>query len=253
MDYFTKEEQEQIISMYNQDISIRQIAISINKSRYKISEFIKSFGYNPKEKPPINKIKQEDIDFLQEHYPNGEWDILFKHFNTNKKSNIQGIASRYNISSNYCNKWTDEEDELLLQNMYNMEWKDIKLLLPNRTIEAINNHAQRLGYKHDVLWSDEEVEMLKLNYETHSLEEICEMFPHRKRLAITAKANQLNLERYDSIYWDTSDDDYIINNWELLSDYELAEQLHRTFRSVKWRRQQLGLYRRDNIEKNTKI
>ncbi len=42
-----------------------------------------------------------------------------------------------------------------------------------------------------------------------------------------------------------SDVDFIVQNWEKLSDYQLAEKLGRTQRSIKWMRENLSLYRQD--------
>lgn len=157
------------------------------------------------------KFTQEDIDFLKENYPIGNWAGIKEHFPTLSKSSIHHKCNRMGITFNteYKNKfhngiyrkyWTDDEKKILIDNYSNIPIKDLISLLPGRNINMIRQQAQKLG-----------------------------------------------LVSFSKILsgWNESEIQYIIDHWELMPDVLMAKKLNRSFRAVKEKRRQLGFYRQD--------
>lgn len=157
------------------------------------------------------KYTEEDLKFLQYHYPLGNWDEIQKRFPTVSKSGIYSFCSKNGIKSHFdrkeltgnlfSQKWTQEEDAILLEHYEHIPIEDIMQMLPQRSKSAITNRASR-----------------------------------KYKLTSFFKSSQLY-----------SDDEinYIKSHWTTQSDDEMAQALGRTQRSVKWIRHELELYRQD--------
>ncbi len=93
------------------------------------------------------------------------------------------------------NKWTKDEDELLLKN-YLMNPEAIKPILQRHTWEAIKQRARKLGMKaqwtSNRLWTDEEIEFLKENYRYMPLKQLAKML-RRSVTAVMLKAEKLKI------------------------------------------------------------
>lgn len=69
---------------------------------------------------------------------------------------------------------------------------------------------------------------------------------------IINKAVRLGLMSYNKqqLIWKEEELQYIKDNWELTPDKIMAQHLNRTFRAVKAKREELGLYRQDKTNKS---
>lgn len=153
----------------------------------------------------------EDIVFLKQHYPNGEWDKIMCRFPNLKKSCIYKKCLRLGIKSN-------------------------------------NKHRENFDLsKHRNKWDEYETNIVKKYYSLMPLDDICNLLPNRNKNMILNKARQLNLTSYQRLCqgWKQAEVQYIKDNWEVMPDKIIAENLNRTFRSVKYKREELGLYRVD--------
>ena len=143
------------------------------------------------------------------------------------------------------NEWTIQEEEILKKCCEgNMKFSDIYNALDgNRTICAIRSKANKLGYNTKHRWTNEEVELLKYAYTSEPIETVLKFFPWADIVAVRNKAKQYSLKSYHTSNheWKSADDDFIRENHDKMSDAEMAVRLRRTFRSVKWRREKLGL------------
>lgn len=152
----------------------------------------------------------EDIKFLELYYPLNDWDKILERFPNHSKSQICSACSKRKIKSGYVR----------------------------------DNLGNNLNSKR---WTQEEDEKLKSSYEVAPMEEVLKLLPGRSYNAIISRAARYNLISYEKQKQTYKDEEtqYIINNWQKLSDYQIAKDLNRTFRSVKWMRESLGLYRYD--------
>lgn len=164
------------------------------------------------------KYTDEDIEFLKKYYPIGDWDIIFTRFPSLSKDQIYNVCHKRGISANYY-----ERDKSLKSDYY-------KCMVKNRK-----------------KWTSTEEEVLKNNYSSMPITDIMKLLPGRTYDAIALKAQKMSLNSYvrQQQLYSQDDIDFIISNWKLMSDEEIALSLHRTRRSIKTMRNNLGLFRQD--------
>lgn len=157
------------------------------------------------------KFSNEDIDFLKHHYPIGNWDLIFERFPTLSKSSIQHKMSRLGIP--FDKKYSKR------------------------------NYDYSLRQK----WTVQEESILCSMYSNFPIETVMEHLPNRSRSAIILHGQKLGLNSYhrQSQTWSENQIQYILRNWQLEPDTVMAKKLNKSFRSVKWKREQLGIFRRD--------
>ena len=108
-----------------------------------------------------NKYTNEDIEFLKENYPVGNWDKIHERFPKISDSAIQHKCSRMGIKFN---------------NEYRVKFNS-----------QIHNREK---------WTNDEVEYLKSNYSSIPVEEIHNRLSDRSIDSIILKANSLNLKSF---------------------------------------------------------
>ena len=157
------------------------------------------------------KYSDDDIDFLRIHYPIGDWDNIQKRFPSITREGIYKKCFRLGITSN-------------------------------------NEHRKNFDIsKTRRKWTKEEIEIITKYYSTVPIEKVQMLLPNRTINMIRTKAKTLNLTSFYKInsIWKDEDLKYIKENWETTPDKIMAKHLGRTFRSVKFKREELGLYRQD--------
>lgn len=157
-----------------------------------------------------HKYSNEDIEFLKENYPVGNWNKISERFPNVSRMAICSKMSKLGIKSNH-------------------------------------NPVDKKSPKSKQKWTDKEIEILKDKYSNYLAKDLLEFLSNRNIYDIRTKAVSLGLQSYYSAVnrWTQEDERYIIDNWELEPDKVMAIKLNRTFRSVKWKREELGLYRKD--------
>lgn len=168
------------------------------------------------------KYTNEDIEFLKQYYPIGDWDSIFARFPNLDKDKIYNVCHKRGISANYY-----ERDKELKSEYY-------KNMAANRS-----------------KWGSDEIEILKNNYSIMPVADLMKLLPTRTYNSIILKANKLNLISYikqQQLYTD-NDIAFIESNWQLMSDEEMSIVLNRTRRAIKAVRNNIGLFRQD-IEKS---
>lgn len=156
---------------------------------------------------------KEEYEFLLQHYPEDDWNIILQHFPD---------CSKHAISS-YCNK------KNIKRNVKNL----------NKIINNINTSSK---------WTKEEDDILQKYYSKLPIGEIMKMLPNRSKNAIGQRANkQFNLISYNRLSqtYTIEELNFIKNNWEQMSDVQLASILNKTPRAIKAKRGELKLYRQD--------
>lgn len=126
------------------------------------------------------KYTEEDIIFLKTYYPVGNWDKIFERFPNLSKQAIFSKMSKlkipyhknFNDNKNYSNikrKWTEEEIEIVKNNYSICDIDDMRLLLPNRSKNAIILMANKLGIlsfnKVNLAWTEQEEQYIRDNWE----------------------------------------------------------------------------------------
>lgn len=141
--------------------------------------------------------------------------------------------------------WYDSEEELLKQ-MYNSKSTEeiFELLDRRHTISAIKNKARTLGLCVNKEWSNEEDEILINNYSIVSKETIQQMLPNRSMDSIINHAMRLGIKSnsYLNEKYSEEQKEFIIDNFKILTDKQIAECLNKPVSGIQEQRRKLGLY-----------
>lgn len=236
---FTKEELDNIIKDYDNGNGLRpfELGKKYNRNASSISNKLKDLGIY---KYTTYRFTDDDIEFLREYYPKGDWDFIMKHFPQSTKQNIMSKTSKLGIKMTIENEWTDEELGIL-RKYYSENPKFAAELIPNHTYKAIVTKAKRLGLKSREFWSETENDLMRKYYPIMPVDDVLKYFPNRTRTSIITHAIHLNLQSYDYNPWTEKEDKYILSHWETESDMIMCKNLGRTYKATQARRLFLGL------------
>lgn len=193
------------------------------------------------------RLTDEQWDEIAELYRQGDLDGIFGLYPKLKKGSLQSKMSKMNISFPR-NIWSKEDLEIVEKYYYKKDINEIYAMIDGRhSIDSINTKALReFGYrKNDKFWTIEEDELFKEKYSIIPLDDFCKLFPNRTRNAIITHGMKLGVKSKDyiDVYWDDDSVSFLINNWKIMTDKELAKELNRDIRSIQTKRQSLELYR----------
>ena len=150
-----------------------------------------------------NRYTKEDIGFLEEHYPKGDFESIFRRFPSVTKQGIISICHSHGISADYFNnkKWTDDDLEVVEKYYYEKSLDEIREMIGNRhTCDAIQTKALRkFGYSKDMSWTNDEIDILKTYYLIEYVDDVCKRLPNRTRGAIIREANVLGIWKTESM------------------------------------------------------
>jgi len=243
----TEDQKKQIIEMYISGMSCNKIFATIGFGRESIKKCLMDAGiYNSNRR--YKKYSDDDIEYIKHYYQIGDWDSIFKKYPFMNKQNVYDMAKKNNFSADF-HVWKRQDELIVKENMYTKSFKEISNLINNRkSPEQVKLKAYRLGYRNDDSWTEEEVDILKENYSLLPTSELMKLLPrHKTKECIQMKAGKYNLRSYYSLHclWTDDEKQFIKDNWQYMSDAELADKLHRPQRNVKYQRSRLGLFRSD--------
>lgn len=230
---FSGEELANIIDDYQKGIKPFELAKKYNRNSGTIIEKLKSIGLY---KNSNHHYTKDDIDFLKKYYPIGDWDSIYQRFPNTTKQSIQTKMSKLNIhlDSHY---WTKEDKDILRHKYPYMfgHIKELVELFDNKyTYKAIMSKARKMGLKTREFWSKEELNILKTKYEQSTLDELIVYLPNRSRSSIVMKALSLGLSNKVTIEtrFSKSEKDFVLNNYEYMTDKEIGEVLGRSTTAI---------------------
>lgn len=161
------EENEEKFLIDNWKILTRkEIKLFLNKTIHQIYEKAKDLGLKIDKRFSKNakskRWTKKDIEYLIKYYLLNSIKSLSTGLNRSENSIIEK-ANSLRIGLQKIFRWTKEEDNLLMKNFSICSKKEIKLLFPNRTGEAIKLRAKFLKLKRKAgsNWSKTELETLK--------------------------------------------------------------------------------------------
>lgn len=243
---FTEEEIKNIINDYNDGMTPKELGDKYNRNSSSIIGKLKSIGIF---KPSRHRWTSDDIEFLREYYPIGDYESIFNRFPNMTKQNIISICSSHGISADYFNekKWTDDDLKIVEKYYYEKSVEEIRKMIGYRhTCDAIQTKALRkFGYSKDNSWTDDEICILKTYYPIEYVDEVCKRLPNRTRGAIIREANNLGVKNLLALqlYWNDKDEKILIDNWKTMSDLELSSIIGKDKRSIQEKRLSLGFVR----------
>ena len=235
-----------IIELYNDGLSAMEISKKINGfvSDETIREYLKNNNVY-KSRQFHSSYSYEDCVEIGELYKNDKWDEIFKKFPNIKKHTVYTICSKLNIRKELY-FWSKEEEEILIKYYNNVNLSEIYDLLDGRPTEnSISTKAKKMGLSKPKYWSEEENQILIENYSNVTKEEIIKLLPNRTLNAIMDHAKELGIKSYHYLQEKYSKDakQFIIDNWQNMSDQEIAEVIGKNARGVMEQRNNMNLYR----------
>lgn len=248
---FTREELDNIISDYKNGMTSKEMSIKYNRNAGTIIGKLQNLGIYKNTKYRFTK---DDIEFLKQYYPVGDFETILKRFPNHTKQDIQSFCFKHKISADYYNdkKWTDEELCVVEKYYYEKSLSELASMMNNRhSADAIQTKALKyFGYSKDRTWTEDELDVLRTYYSIEPVDDVCKRLSKRTRDSVIQKANQLKIESYFCLntYWSEEGSKILEENWETMSDGELAKLLNKNRRSIKSRRWFLGLSRIGNHE-----
>jgi len=197
-----------------------------------------------------NRWTKEEIKLLKEIYADNDWDYILSKINHSKNS-ITQKAFELGLSKESW-LWSKEDVEVLKYGYKNkLSIKKICNLLNNKyTYWAVSTKAINIGLTESRCWTGTEITLMEQYYNIKSAMGMLDLLPNRSIEAIRTKAVELNL--ISPVYYTKEEELFIKNNWKSMTDFEISKYIHRTLRSVIWKRTELKLYRiSDNSSYNT--
>lgn len=244
VNYCSNEEIDRIIKDYKDGMPPYLLSQKYNRSSGFIINKLKDIGIY---KCKNLRLSQVEIEWLIEKYTDGDFESIFLRYPNMSKQDLYVRMYKAGIKSGAKSYWFNEELDFLKEFYYDYTLSDLEKIFNYRhSQDAIQTKAFRLfGYSTSIKWTAEENDILKQYYSQIPLADVLKLLPNRSKNAIISHARLFNLYSYNNIevHWNDDDTAFLLNNWETMSDYELARKLDKEQRSIKNKRLSLRLLR----------
>ena len=244
---FTDEELQRIIEDYKNGMPPYKLAEKHKRDSGTLIGKLQALGIY---KNKNYRVTKEDIEFLREYYPRGDFESIFKRFPNMSKQRVHHLCSKHGISADYYHdscKWTKSEVDILEKYYFEKTLDELKRLMNDRhsTGAILAKACKEFGYSKDRTWSEAELNILKTYYSAEPFDSVCKRLPRRTRQSISRKANYLGLTSYLHLnfYWNKPDEDLLLKHWRSMTDDELADLLKKDRKAILNKRWALGLLR----------
>lgn len=192
---------------------------------------------------------EEEIKILKDNYSYCNKNEIMELLPNRKIGNINSKASRLGLKKeNY--RWNKDDVDMLnkmFEDGYTID-EMVDKFNGKRTYSSIQSKANKLGLKTREKWSDEEIKIMIDHYPYEPIDDFIDMLNSRSRHAVIGMAIKLNLNSY--LTWKQDEVDFLLNNWNVLSDYEISLKLNKSQLCIKTKRHSLKLYRMNKEERN---
>lgn len=238
---------ERMINDYVNGMTDEEISKKYKRALNTVKPILKQAGVYRYE---VHTWTDNEIEILKENYSALPWEELFLLLPNIDKEALIKKASDLKIKRE-CYFWSEEEIEILKDGY--AKGKKIKEIEKDLNYEhseaAILGKARKLKIKKRSFWTDDEIEILKQNYSIKSMEEMCTFLPGRTKNSIKEMAKKFNLLslHYLSNLYSEVEEDFIRKNYSYMTDKEISECIGRTERSVKAKRESLGLLKSNYV------
>ena len=239
---------KQIIELHLDGMSSREIAneLSIKLSDSSIRRYLRIWGYgSPQKEEPRPKYTHEQHIEIATLFINDKWDELYEKYPNINRGTVRSISSRLHFKKEQC-FWSEEEINYLVDNYNKFPVKYFVEYFNNKySDKSITNKAISLGLTKPRDWSEEENYILLNNYSNIPMQELLKLLPNRTQNSIIDRAKVLGMKSYyylSRVYTD-EEKQFIIDNWNSMSDEQIANALDRTATAIMEQRQKMNLYK----------
>lgn len=228
---------DKLVKQYQNGTSTMELSKIYNVSTQTVINYLKQHNVF---KPKTHNWSKEMDEKLREVYPSGDWDLILNTFPGRSRSFIYTQASQLGLHmENYF--WSEHDKNILRKYYYVIPTEEIQKMLDKEyKIRTIQNQAKKLGLTRNTYWTDEEVNIMNEKYPSLGAMGIMEFLPNKTYHAIIGKAVSMGL-RCD-IFWTEDEKQFVIDNWESMSDTEMGKVLKRPPSGIMEQRHKLGLY-----------
>lgn len=236
----TEDKIQDIIHMYEEGKTFTYIAKVTGVSFDTVRKHLKVRGY---QRGIINRLSKHEQEEICAWYLEDSWDKIYAKYKFMNKQNVYKLASYLGVKKERY-FWTQEDTDILVAN-YGKPYSEIKLLLKNEHSEkAIATKAIKLGLTMSQEWSEEEINILKNYYSILPKNEFLALLPKRTEAAIVCAAMKYNVKSYQYLNEKYSDEEkqFILDNYQYMTDEELAKALNKPLSGVQEQRRKLGIY-----------
>ena len=261
---FSDEDEEYILNNYLEK-DYQEIANALGVKRHNVVYYLKRNGLEGNKKK-ISLTKEEQEYFIDNYQTTTQLDFA-KLFGVSKSaighySRVLGLNGT-KMTTPISPELTSEQEAYILDNYKYIKYKEIADRI-GCTQAQVRNCVVRHSLTGYSQWNDKNIKYLKENWKTKSDKELAEE-TNRSESAIYARRMMLNLVRENEVFshkkvskkdknykvkprrWTTKEEEYIIRNYDVLSDLEMSRKLKRTPKSVKHKRLNFKLFRNNTI------
>ena len=237
----TEDKIQEMIKMYDEGKTFSDIAKIMNVSSDTISRHLKKKGIIYK-KVSDRLTEEERLDICNLYLDN-KWDEIFKKYKFMTKDRVYHLVSEMGVKKeSYF--WSKEDEQLLFDN-YGLPYNEIEKIMNGRhSLKAIKGKAIKMGLTHSQEWTEKELNILRQYYSSIPKEDFLKMLPSRTEASIICKAMQLKVKSYHYLNEKYSEDEkqFIIDNYQHMTDFELAKALDKPLCGIQEQRRKLGIY-----------
>ena len=238
---FTEEMIDDIVEKYQNGMSVKELAKTFSAHEQTITSKLKQRKVFA---PKTHNWTDEDTKKLLEVYPSGDWDLIMAAFPNRTKVTLHSKASKLGIKmDNYF--WNEHDKNILIKFYGEINVCDIQKMLDNEyTSKQIQNQAQKMNLTKSRLWTDDEINIMLENYSKVDVPTMTQLLSNRTADAIKLKAEQLGLKSLFTIEQEYTGEQkqFILDNWENMSDEEMAQVIGKSKHGVADQRRKLALY-----------
>lgn len=228
---------------YDSGMTIVDISKETGVGQDTVRKYIRKSGR--KRRPSIEKrIGEEGIKRICNLYTQDAMDEIRRLYPNLTKQQIYSIASRHQAkNTNYF--WSQEEVEFLINNFGVLSYDEIAAHFNNRhNAKAISTKAIKLGLTTSQHWTKEEEDIIIKYYPYISLNEVLQMLPRRSADGLKIHALKMGVKglQYLSEKYSDKQKQFILDNYTLMSDEDIAKALNKTPKGIKEQKRKLGIY-----------
>lgn len=140
--------------------------------------------------------------------------------------------------------WSKEDEQILIDS-YGLPYIEIEKIMNGRhSARAISSKAIKMGLTHSQEWTEQELSILKQYYSFTPKEDFLKMLPNRTEASIICKAMKLKIKSYQYLNekYSNKEKQFIMDNYQQMTDDELALSLNKPLSGIQEQRRKLGIY-----------
>lgn len=228
---------------YDSGMTIVDISKETNVHEETVRKYIRKSGR--KRRPSVEKrIGEEGIKQICDLYTQDKMKDIYELYPDLTKQQIYTIASRHNAKKeSYF--WSQEETDFLVNNFGKLSYDQIADHFNNKhNANAISTKAIKLGLTSSQHWTKEEEDIIIKYYPYIPMEDVLKMLPRRSANGLKIHALKMGIKglQYLSEKYSDEQKQFILDNYVLMSDEEIAKVLGKTPVGIKEQKRKLGIY-----------